>query len=426
MSIKIDPEFKSLIPPLSPDEYKQLEDNCVAEGIRDPLVVWELDEPDGIFDSILIDGHNRFEISTKHGGILFNVVRKKFSSRNEVMAWIIQNQFGRRNLSAYDRSVLALKLKPLIAAEAKERMTLAPQKKAERDKEIQKIWDSYDFDTARNLVAAKKRVYAYEDRSKTMASEKYIYFARFDSDKVKVGSSINPDERVKQLSVSCPNISLIEAVPYGEGAAKHENALKTKYSQYRIGNECYQCSDQVLSEMIAFTRKEAKRKDNTDYKLAKAAGVSHDTIHKVEKIEAEASEKTKQAIRDGDISINHAFNNLPSQRNKDIVKEAKRQAQKEHLEYLEEKASGTVSIESAKKEKSNMHLLSLEASTQIHKIVRSVMELPLIASDDAIRYLGENMKNIEYLELESDLRTATSVITKLRKELEQAHGKRNL
>jgi hypothetical protein len=54
------------------------------------------------------------------------------------------------------------------------------------------------------------------------------------------------------------------------------------------------------------------------------------------------------------------------------------------------------------------------------------MELPLIASDDAIRYLGENMKHIEYLELESDLTTATSVITKLRKELEQAHGKRNL
>lgn len=299
MSIRIDPEFESLIPPLTADEFKQLEENCVAEGIRDPLVVWSTGKPGD--DDILVDGHNRWKISAHHGGIIFTTKRIMFRDRDEVKAWIIQNQFGRRNLSAYDRSVLALKLKPLIQEKAKE-----------------------------NLHQGQE----------------------------PLQKSVNPV--------------------------------------------------------------------NTQKELAKAAGVSHDTIHKVEKIEAEASEKTKQAIRNGDISINHAFNNLPSQRNRDIVKEAKRQAQKEHLEYLEEKASGTVSIESAKKEKSNMHLLSLEASTQIHKIVRSVMELPLIASDDAIRYLGENMKHSEYLELESDLRTATSVITKLRKELEQAHGKRNL
>lgn len=303
MSIRIDPEFESLIPPLTADEFKQLEENCVAEGIRDPLVVWSTGKPGD--DDILVDGHNRWKISAHHGGILFTTKRIMFKDRDEVKKWIIQNQFGRRNLSAYDRSVLALKLKPLIQEKAKEKET------------------------------ERKTTYQKSEKS------------------------------------NMPTV-------------------------------------------------------NTTKELAKAAGVSHDTIHKVEKIEAEASEKTKQAIRNGDISINHAFNNLPSQRNKDIVKEAKRQAQKEHLEYLEEKASGTVSIESAKKEKSNMHLLSLEASTQIHKIVRSVMELPLIASDDAIRYLGENMKHSEYLELESNLRTATSVITKLRKELEQAHGKRNL
>lgn len=303
MSIRIDPEFESLIPPLTADEFKQLEENCVAEGIRDPLVVWSTGKPGD--DDILVDGHNRWKISAHHGGILFTTKRIMFRDRDEVKKWIIQNQFGRRNLSAYDRSVLALKLKPLIQEKAKEKET------------------------------ERKTTYQKSEKS------------------------------------NMPTV-------------------------------------------------------NTTKELAKAAGVSHDTIHKVEKIEAEASEKTKQAIRNGDISINHAFNNLPSQRNKDIVKEAKRQAQKEHLEYLEEKASGTVSIESAKKEKSNMYLLSLEASTQIHKIVRSVMELPLIASDDAIRYLGENMKHSEYLELESNLRTATSVITKLRKELEQAHGKRNL
>jgi len=54
---KIDAEFASLIPPLSADEYMQLEANLIVEGCRDPLVVW---------GEILIDGHNRLQICTKH------------------------------------------------------------------------------------------------------------------------------------------------------------------------------------------------------------------------------------------------------------------------------------------------------------------------------------------------------------------------
>lgn len=38
--IKIDHEFKALIPPLTPEEYAQLEINLVAEGCRDDLIVW--------------------------------------------------------------------------------------------------------------------------------------------------------------------------------------------------------------------------------------------------------------------------------------------------------------------------------------------------------------------------------------------------
>ena len=116
ISIRIDPEFKALIPPLSQEEFAQLEENCVRDGIRDPLVVWP--QPDG--SDILMDGHNRWAIFNKHPNRLdLNYRRMEFDSRDEAKAWIIKNQFGRRNLSAYDRSVLALKLKPLIAEKAK-------------------------------------------------------------------------------------------------------------------------------------------------------------------------------------------------------------------------------------------------------------------------------------------------------------------
>lgn len=113
--IKVDKEFEKLIPPLSPEEFAQLEENCVRDGIRDPLVVWHT--PEG--DDILIDGHNRWKISAKHSGIRFDIKCMEFESRDDAKAWMLANQLGRRNLNTYNRSLLALELKPLIQKKAK-------------------------------------------------------------------------------------------------------------------------------------------------------------------------------------------------------------------------------------------------------------------------------------------------------------------
>ena len=117
MSIRIDPEFKALIPPLSPEEFKLLEENCVRDGIRDPLVVWHA--PDG--DDILIDGHNRWNISVKHGGIPFQIKRMEFPDRDAVIAWIADNQLGRRNLHVLDREALMNIKREALARQARKR-----------------------------------------------------------------------------------------------------------------------------------------------------------------------------------------------------------------------------------------------------------------------------------------------------------------
>ena len=109
--LKIDEEFKKLIPPLMIEEYSQLEENLKNEGCRDSLVIW---------NGILIDGHNRYEICTRNN-ITFSTKEMEFNNKEEVIEWIIRNQFGRRNLSNFQRSELALRLKPIIQAKAKER-----------------------------------------------------------------------------------------------------------------------------------------------------------------------------------------------------------------------------------------------------------------------------------------------------------------
>ena len=91
INLKIDPEFQSQIPPLTDDEFKQLEENILKEGkLISPLIVW---------NNTLVDGHNRYEIVQEHPEISFSTMPLPFESREEVLAWICKNQLGRRNLS---------------------------------------------------------------------------------------------------------------------------------------------------------------------------------------------------------------------------------------------------------------------------------------------------------------------------------------
>lgn len=173
--IYIDAEFHALIPALTPEEYKTLEENIIRDDCRDPLVVWDNTDliceecgdgtgirhdnwdPDGNRmactycgfgikrDLTLIDGHNRLEICEKNN-MDYAVDYMEFPDRDAVKAWIIRNQFGRRNLTPYQRAELALKLEPLVAAKAKERQ-------GERTDIVQNSAPSEEFGKTRDKVA---------------------------------------------------------------------------------------------------------------------------------------------------------------------------------------------------------------------------------------------------------------------------------
>lgn len=283
MSITIDKEFESLIPPLSPEEFQQLEENCVKEGIRDALITW---------NGILIDGHNRFKIAAKHG-LHWNEKRMEFADRNEVIRWIILNQFGRRNLSAYDRSVLALKLKPVIAEKAKE-------KQGERTDICQK-----------------------SDRS-----------------------SID-------------------------------------------------------------TKKE----------LAKVAGVSHDTIHKVEAIQNSGNQQLIDDVREGRESINSGYQKVhpkktPAQSNKEFIEQAKQ----EHEAFQNNK---TVSIHEAQMDKANRQILAsnlysrlLNMGLRINDVAHDMEE-----GDINIKEMCKELDKARIKSLKLTIRTTYEQLMKIDKEL---------
>ena len=115
-NIIINDELKNLLPPLTPEEFAGLEESIRKDGCLSPLIVW---------NDILVDGHHRYEICTKHK-IPFAVKNIVLENLDEAKLWAGKHQENRRNLSPYLRSELALKLKDVIAAKSKERQKGGP------------------------------------------------------------------------------------------------------------------------------------------------------------------------------------------------------------------------------------------------------------------------------------------------------------
>jgi hypothetical protein len=96
--LKIDPEFESMCPPLTDEEYEQLKENIIAEGeVLMPLIVW---------NGVIIDGHNRYKIAQENPKVKYSTRDKAFTNRYEAIAWICKNQLGRRNLTVQQKTYL--------------------------------------------------------------------------------------------------------------------------------------------------------------------------------------------------------------------------------------------------------------------------------------------------------------------------------
>ncbi len=107
MNITVNEELLAYIDPLTPDEHEALERSLLTEGCRDALVLW---------GEVLVDGHNRYGICTRHG-IPFNTVQNTaFKTLDDVHLWMIDQHLGRRSVSDFQRGVLALRKKDILSA----------------------------------------------------------------------------------------------------------------------------------------------------------------------------------------------------------------------------------------------------------------------------------------------------------------------
>lgn len=106
MSIIVSAELKAYIDPLTTEEHEALERSILAEGCRDALVLW---------GDVLVDGHNRYGICQKHGLPFQTVQHPHFQSMEDVHLWMIDQHLGRRSVSDFQRGVLALRKREILA-----------------------------------------------------------------------------------------------------------------------------------------------------------------------------------------------------------------------------------------------------------------------------------------------------------------------
>lgn len=106
MHIVVNEDLKAYIDPLTPDEYEALERSLLTEGCRDALVLW---------GDTLVDGHNRYGICRKHDIPFTTVQNERFQSLDDVHLWMIEQHLGRRSVSDFQRGVLALRKREILA-----------------------------------------------------------------------------------------------------------------------------------------------------------------------------------------------------------------------------------------------------------------------------------------------------------------------
>ena len=85
-----------------------------------------------------------------------------------------------------------------------------------------------------------------------------------------------------------------------------------------VKNSC-----QSSEEPAPVSKSKSARENKTDYQVAQKAGVSEDTIRKVEKIEAQATPEVKAALKSGEISINQAFKDIKRKEKEKEIADAK-------------------------------------------------------------------------------------------------------
>lgn len=262
--LKIDPELRDLLPPLSDEEKKKLEDSLLKLGYKGaPIYTWH---------GYIVDGHNRYELCRKHNidFLTDDLDLGDNATIIDVMEWMINTQLGRRNLPPAQRISVVDKFKRKIQEQAKENMSIGGssdkkgspngetliQKQTHTDKELAKM-----AGVGTGTIARYNRVMNSDDeelKKKVLSDEVKINTA-YEEIRKKETRICKVCGKEKKIIDFFGNDSICKECTRKE-AEKNVNVPKMQSKSIQIEN-----IKDVYEDVL--TAKNAKDQINQDYEL---------------------------------------------------------------------------------------------------------------------------------------------------------------
>lgn len=235
--VRIDEEFKALIPPLTQEEYSALEQSILSEGCRDAIVTW---------NDIIVDGHNRYEICTRHN-VPFKTVAYDFKDRDEAKAWMIQNQLARRNLWPFQRAELVRTYEGFVKKAAYERIVAGVANPKEKFPE-----GTQSRDVLGSMAGMSGKTYEKAVKVMELADEE-------TKDKLRRGeesiSKVYEDIRKPHVSFNSGNNEWYTPKEYIDAARRAMGSIDLDPASSEIANKVVQASEIYTIETDGLSHK---------------------------------------------------------------------------------------------------------------------------------------------------------------------------
>jgi hypothetical protein len=208
MELLVDKRIQNALHPLTHDEYKTLEANCVAAGrVLDSIKVWG-------DTGIIVDGHNRYKIAQKHN-LPFETEVLQFESTDDVMVWILDNQFGRRNLSSVQLSMARAQRAKLTPDTSKEKIAASlgvSDRQLRTDATVQKAVEEMP-EELRERVETSGVIASQKDLAKLAALPEEVkqeVYQKLSEDKTLGLHEVIPKEEKSRHGLSRGDLAIVD------------------------------------------------------------------------------------------------------------------------------------------------------------------------------------------------------------------------
>jgi hypothetical protein len=294
-----------LFPMIPDDELRELSADITANGLHEPVWLW--DDPER--GTVLLDGRNRLAACAMAGVD----VRTRTYDGNDPISFVVGLNVKRRHLNASQLAFIALEMTKLLESRSASAISAKRAAAANARWERQRAAEyAIESDApARREAASRGEILGRTDKDHSAHLEleslvKQTYFIRA-GDRVKVGVSWNPAQRLEEIRKHNPDAELLGSVV---GAFDVEHAFHRRLEDYAEGNEWFRWTDEVfgiVAEAMQNPPGSILHPDEIDPRgvAARKTGASRAYVTLARKVERDAPDLVK-TIRDGDMDLKRA------------------------------------------------------------------------------------------------------------------------